>query len=98
MKSLPILLLIAVRAIFFHFKFWPFGLEGGIQGAFFLSKIQELIIRLYRETKMAEILPNGYPCYSLISELHSSVFRICTHSEFGIALAEVKKLLKLRFL
>ena len=38
------------------------------------------------------------PCYSLISELHSSVFRICTHSEFGIALAEVKELLKLEFL
>lgn len=31
------------------------------QGVAFLSKIQEHIIQLYGETKMAEILPNGYP-------------------------------------
>jgi hypothetical protein len=31
------------------------------QGTAFLNKIQELIIQLYRETKMGEILPNGYP-------------------------------------
>ena len=30
----------------------------------------------------------------MISELHSSVFRNCTHSEFGIALVKVKELLK----
>jgi hypothetical protein len=33
----------------------------------------------------------------MISELHSSVFRNCTHSEFGIALAKVKELLKFKF-
>ncbi|KFF73655.1 hypothetical protein HX13_19810 [Chryseobacterium sp. P1-3] len=31
------------------------------QGTAFLNKIQELIIQFYRETKMGEILPNGYP-------------------------------------
>ncbi|WP_228408099.1 MULTISPECIES: hypothetical protein [unclassified Chryseobacterium] len=31
------------------------------QGTAFLNKIQELILQLYRETKMGEILPNGYP-------------------------------------
>lgn len=31
------------------------------QGTAFLNKIQELILKLYRETKMGEILPNGYP-------------------------------------
>lgn len=31
------------------------------QGIKFLNKIQELIIQLYKETKMGEILPNGYP-------------------------------------
>lgn len=31
------------------------------QGTDFLRKIQEIIIELYRETKMGELLPNGYP-------------------------------------
>lgn len=31
------------------------------QGTAFLNKIQELILQLYSETKMGEILPNGYP-------------------------------------
>ena len=30
-------------------------------GIAFLNEIQELIIKLYRTTKMGEILPNGYP-------------------------------------
>ena len=31
------------------------------RGIAFLNEIQELIIKLYRNTKMGEILPNGYP-------------------------------------
>lgn len=31
------------------------------QGILFLNAIQELIIELYRETKMGKLLPNGYP-------------------------------------
>ena len=31
------------------------------RGIAFLNEIQELIIKLYRTTKMGEILPNGYP-------------------------------------
>ena len=31
------------------------------QGAAFLQKIQEHIIQIYRNTKMGELLPNGYP-------------------------------------
>ena len=31
------------------------------QGNTFLNEIQELIIQLYRKTKMGELLPNGYP-------------------------------------
>ncbi|NML70787.1 hypothetical protein HHL23_13420 [Chryseobacterium sp. RP-3-3] len=31
------------------------------QGVHFLNKMQEFIIQLYKETKMGEILPNGYP-------------------------------------
>ena len=68
-----------------------------LSGNGFLNKIQELILQLYRETKWgntAQRLSRD----SLISELRSSVFRICTHSEFGIALAEVKELLKFRIL
>ena len=31
------------------------------QGKLFLNEIQELIIKFYRETKMGELLPNGFP-------------------------------------
>ncbi|WP_228448813.1 RNA-binding protein [Chryseobacterium mulctrae] len=31
------------------------------QGMAFLSEIQEIIIKLYKETKMGALLPNGYP-------------------------------------
>lgn len=31
------------------------------QGKLFLNEIQKLIIKLYRETKMGELLPNGFP-------------------------------------
>ena len=56
------------------------------RGIAFLNEIQELIIKLYRNTKMGEILPDGYPMIVW--------FRNCTHREFGIALTEVKKMLK----
>jgi len=31
------------------------------QGAEFLNKIQQYVIKIYRNTKMGELLPNGYP-------------------------------------
>ena len=31
------------------------------QGKVFLNEIQELIIQIYQNTKMGELLPNGYP-------------------------------------
>ena len=31
------------------------------QGKLFLSEIQKLIIQFYRNTKMGELVPNGYP-------------------------------------
>ena len=48
------------------------------QGKAFLIEIQEIIIRLYRNTRTGTLLPNGYPVIIWI--------RNCAHPYFGMAL------------